>query len=82
MISICVVIHSARFYLSDVLDDDNLELIAEGLERLAQVRRFALRANGATDRVALLKQGLHDPDGDVTVRAGNENLARTDGRHA
>ena len=81
MISICVVFHSARLYLSDVLDDDNLELVAVGLECLAQVCRLALRADRATDRVALLKQGLHDPNGDIAVCAGNENFARIDGRH-
>ena len=68
-------------YASDIGDDGDLELVAVGLEELAQVARLALRAHGAPDGVARLEEGLEDPDGDVAVRAGDEDLSRRNSGH-
>ena len=62
-------------HAGDVGDDDDLELVAVGLEELAQVARLALRAHGASNGEACLEETLDDPDGDVAVRAGHKDLA-------
>ena len=62
-------------HLGDIVHDNDLELVSVGLEELAQVARLALRAHGAPDGVARLEEGLEDPDGDVAVRAGDEDLS-------
>ena len=68
-------------YLGDVIDNDDLELVAVRLEELAEVLRLALRAHSTAYCEALLEVGLHDPNGDITVRSGDKDLARVDSRH-
>ena len=62
-------------YASDVGDDDDLELVAVGLEELAQVARLALRAHGAAHGESSLEEGLDDPYSDVAVRACDKDLS-------
>ena len=62
-------------YLCDVLYDYNFELVSIGLEEGTNVGGFALGADRAPDREALVKERLHDPNCDVAVGSSNEDLS-------
>ena len=69
-------------YLGDVIDNDDLELVAVRLEEVPEVWRLALRAHGTPYGITFLKEGLNYPDGNKTVGTGDKNsLTRSNGRH-
>ena len=70
-----------KTYLCDVIDDHDFEFVTVRLEELAKILRLALGAHRSSYCEALLEVGLHDPNGDITVRSGDEDLARVDSRH-
>jgi len=49
--------------------------ITIGIEKLPEMSSFLLRPDSPTDRVSLLKKGVHHPNGDIAIRTGDQDLA-------
>ena len=60
-------------------DDDELQptVVYFVLEDFTQVIRFTFCANRAAHGVSMVQQRADNPDGDETIRAGDEYLCRT-----
>ncbi len=58
--------------LRDVFDEDELEALAVPGELLFEKCAPGQRADGAAHGVTGIEVFLHDPDGEIAVRAGDE----------
>ena len=76
-----IICGHSRTYLSDILDDDKLELVAEGAELFLDVRSFALAADSGSDGEACFEERLQCPCADEPVGSSDEHLSGGDCWH-
>ena len=63
----------ANSYLGDILNDGKLDFASVFAESLYELLSFRFRTHGSANFVALGEEPLDDPEGDVSVRAGDKN---------
>ena len=68
-------------YHGHILHNRHFELVCIGSKAVAEVCRFAVRANASADGEAVLQEVLHDPRGYETIRSSYKDLALRDCRH-
>ena len=67
---------STNSYLGDILNDGKLDFTSVFAESLYELLSFRFRTHGSANFVALGEETLDDPEGDVSVRASDENELR------
>lgn len=79
-----LIFHGKRskiLYFRDVFNNGKFKLVTIFVEELRKVLSSSCRSDGASYRIALVKEFLAEPDGNIAISPGDQNFSRVDCGH-